>query len=199
MLEAQAKELVTGPTGEVVTLAEMKLHLRIDHNEEDGLLATYIAAVQEDVEGVAGTPLLSQVWLAKYRCWSTFLLPHRPISAVGSVKYREADGTLQTVDPSVYTVELASNPCFVTNAYSRLWPTTELRPGLPIEITFTCGWSAGALPKRWKAAIMIGVEKLHYIAQKDVGVGTATDAYLRQLDRSYYNLIGREIANGVAL
>lgn len=197
MIEAQAKQLVTGPTGQVVTLPEVKLHLRIDHSEEDSLLTTYLLAAVRDVEKLRGSPILTQTWIAKYRCWGTLLLPFQNVSAVNSVKYRDVSGNLQTVTGTTYVVELASRPPFITAGWSKIWPTSEMQPGLPIEVEMDAG--AASAPEELKAAVLLGVERLHYMAQKDLGQGTATDAYLKQLDRSYYNLIGYEQPSGVAL
>ena len=50
------------PAGEPLTLAEAKLHLRVDLNDDDALIAALISAAREQVEFLTGQRLITQTW-----------------------------------------------------------------------------------------------------------------------------------------
>lgn len=56
---------VTGPSGPVVTLDELRVHLRIDHNDEDDLIALLeeaAVAYLDGWHGILGRAICAQVW-----------------------------------------------------------------------------------------------------------------------------------------
>ncbi len=54
--------LVTAPTEEPVSLAEAKLHLRVDYSNDDLLIAALITAARQHAENDTGRALVTQTW-----------------------------------------------------------------------------------------------------------------------------------------
>ncbi|PZN51615.1 MAG: hypothetical protein DIU65_11005, partial [Proteobacteria bacterium] len=50
------------PAAEPVTLAEVKVHLRIDGTTEDELVAGLVRAARQEVERATGMALIEQSW-----------------------------------------------------------------------------------------------------------------------------------------
>ena len=81
-----APVLITAPSGLVVTLADMKAHLRVEHSADDALIgALHDAAVAhlDGWRGALGRAILSQVWRQDYEDWGTgdLALPLPDVSA----------------------------------------------------------------------------------------------------------------------
>lgn len=76
---------VTPPVGAVVDLAEMKAHLRVLNDDEDGLISSLIAAAESHLDGwrgVLGRCILPQQWAVDYPeagCWR---LPFPDVTSV---------------------------------------------------------------------------------------------------------------------
>ncbi len=73
------------------------------------------------------------------------ILPYPPLQTVDSIKYYDASGVLQTLDPAQYYVDSVTEPARVTPAYGTTWPSTLNRANA-VEVRFTAGYdSTGAL------------------------------------------------------
>lgn len=58
-------KLITAPTADVVTLADMKAYLRVDYDDEDALIAQLIAAAVAYLDGwggILGRCIMPQTW-----------------------------------------------------------------------------------------------------------------------------------------
>ena len=53
---------ISGPDTEPITLAQAKLHARVEHDADDALITGFIAAAREDAEHELGRLLAAQVW-----------------------------------------------------------------------------------------------------------------------------------------
>ncbi len=88
--------LITPPAMEPVTLAEAKLHARIDHDLEDGLLATFIAAARQHGEQLTGRQFVEAAYelsLDGFPCGDDPIeLPKPPLQAVESISFVDRDG-----------------------------------------------------------------------------------------------------------
>jgi hypothetical protein len=66
-------------------------------------------------------------------------LPFPPLQSVDYIKYYDVTGTLQTLDPSLYTVDPASEPGVITPAPDQFWPNTQNVMNA-VRIGFTAGY-----------------------------------------------------------
>jgi uncharacterized phiE125 gp8 family phage protein len=154
-----AHRLVTGPTVEPLTAAELKDQSRISHGEEDVLLERLIAAARSHVEKITRRALITQTWqltLDRFPCHAVIYVPRPPLIAVSSITYLDEDGTEQTVDSDDYRVDDQSQPGRIEPAYGESWPTTRDTINA-VEVTHTAGYGATAadVPEDLRHAIAL--------------------------------------------
>lgn len=61
--------LLTGPAIEPISLEETKTFLRIEHNDEDELIAALIAGARSHIEAQTQTALITQDWRVVLDAW----------------------------------------------------------------------------------------------------------------------------------
>ncbi len=153
-------QLITPPAEEPVSLAEAKLHLRVDVTDDDALITALISAARQAAETITGRQFVTARWKLVLdgfpgACLSqagvgTFTLPgnailiHKcPVQSVISVQYLDMAGVLQTVAASDYTVDTACEPARITPVFGKIWP-----PALPqigsVTVTFDAGYGAAS-------------------------------------------------------
>lgn len=98
---------VTAPVVDVLSLAEAKEHLRVDHNDEDTLIQSLIGAAVAWLDGwtgVLGMALEPQTWemtLDRFPV-GEFCIPLGPVTTVESVKYLDPEEVEQTLAAAEY-------------------------------------------------------------------------------------------------
>lgn len=95
--------LITPPPTPVVSLSDLKLHLRVDHGDEDALIAQLeLAAVGylDGWRGVLGRAILSQVWRQEFCHWGNLRLALPDVSAI-AVTYLDEDDAEQPATTAV--------------------------------------------------------------------------------------------------
>ena len=123
---------VTPLAGEtILSLADAKAHLRVQHDAENDLIASLRHAAVGHVERLSGVALASGTWRwSVERFTSRIELPIGPVTDVGDVTYLDAEGTEQIyadarlVNGSAYPAAGGSWP----SAYERV--TVEFTAGL---------------------------------------------------------------------
>lgn len=147
--------LVTPPASEPVSRDEAKLHLRVDHLDEDTLIDTLIASARLYVELRMRRVLVTQGWRLFLDAWpssGTTEVPLRPLASVDGVVVYDGEGTPVTVPAADYLVDLVSDPPRIVLRGNRP------RPGLAvngIEIDLTAGYGGPAdVPAPIRAAIL---------------------------------------------
>ena len=149
--------LVTPPTAEPVTTAELREHLRIDIGDEDTLLAGLICAARSHAELVTRRQFVTATWrldLDEFpRDWLS--IPRPPLVSVSSVVYEDTAGVSQTWSSANYLVHAGSQPGRIAPVYGQVWPTTRWRPGA-VQVTFVAGYGGpSAVPTRVKQIIRL--------------------------------------------
>ncbi len=166
--------LVTAPTAEPVTLAEAKLHLRVDDNADDALITALITAARQHAEHDTRRALVTQTWKLALDAFPTGVvtLDHAPVSAVVSVVYTDTNGTNQTLAPEAYELDTITEPCRLVPAYGSTWPATRSQINA-VGITYTCGYGAPeAVPESIKRWMLLRIGAL-YENREEVLTGRA--------------------------
>ena len=162
--------LVTGPTEEPVSLADLKAHLRVEHDDEDEEIFGMGITARMYIEERCWISLCTQTWRQVLDGWPSgpIQLSKGPILGITSVTYRDSDGATQTLSSSVYA--LLTGGRFAL-AYNQQWPTAALWGQEPFAITYTAGYGiAEAVPAPLKHALKLLVG--HYYENREAVVVT---------------------------
>lgn len=161
-----ALKLITAPTLSCVTLAEAKLHLRVetDVTDEDALITQLVAAATEDAEHLMQRAILPQQWQLTLDAFPACIELQRPIvSAVASVRYVDATtGSLLTLATTEYLVDPSSDlVARIVPAYGKSWPDARAQPAA-VQVLFICGWpDAASVPAAIKRWVLLRVGALY--------------------------------------
>lgn len=146
--------LTSAPAAEPISLAEAKLHCRVDGSDDDTLLTALIVAARELAEQQTGRALVTQTWKQTFDAFplAAIALERPPLQSVTSVKYYDPAGVQQTLDAGAYTVHTSSQLGFIAPAAGTCWPSTQDRDEA-VEVVFVAGYgTAAAVPqaiKQW--------------------------------------------------
>lgn len=155
---------VTAPAGEPVSLADVKLQCRIDDGDtsQDALITLLIASARRYAEQLTGRSFITQAWLATADRFPgcpgllvgggayasaqpipaeppDLFLQHGPLLTIDWVKYLDAAGVLQTLDPATYVVDTGR----LAPAAGCAWPATLGQLGA-VRIQFQAGYGPDA-------------------------------------------------------
>ncbi len=151
------------PAIEPVSLAEMKLHLRVDHDEEDSLIAALITAAREQAEAFTNRALIEQTVVMKMDCFPDVIqLPKPPMISLTGIAYLDGAGISQTLSSSLYRVGSGHEPVRITKAYGQTWPETyDVEDA--VTVTYKSGYGDAEIdvPASIRAAIKLMVEALY--------------------------------------
>lgn len=144
------------PAEEPITLAEAKLHLRVDHSADDSYIAGLVRAARVLAEKQTGRAFVTQtlrLTMDRFPCGSEICLPRPPLIAITSVQYYDVSNVLQTVPALQYEADADADPGRVRPGVLYSWPATYVRLGA-VRITYTAGYGGAALvPEPIKQAI----------------------------------------------
>lgn len=176
-----AVRLITPPAVEPITLAEAKAHLRVDHDDEDALIAGLIAAARVSCEQWTARAFVTQTWelvLDEFPVNEIFI-PKPPLQSVDSIVYDDPAGLVQVLAASEYEVDTASQPGWVVPSTAG-WPAVF--EGInAVRIRYVAGYPPGTnspvdlaenVPQSLKAAILLHAAQL-YQNREDVVVGVS--------------------------
>ncbi len=153
--------VTTAPATEPVSLSDAKLHLRIDHDEEDVLLERLITAARKTIERWEWRTHINTTYTLYLQAFpETIYFPRPPLSSVTSIKYYNVSDVLTTVSSSDYEVDTNSEPGRAQAVATTSWPSGIDDRLNPIEIVYVGGYGSGAsdVPENTRSAILLLVE-----------------------------------------
>lgn len=127
-----------------VSLAEAKLHMRVDHNDDDALIAGLIGGATQYLDGwtgVLGACLVEQTWRQDFDCFDRNLyLPLGPVIDVSSITWRDTAGAASAVSTSVYDlVTDETGRTFVRFAGDFVFPS-NLHESRAVAVAYRAGY-----------------------------------------------------------
>jgi uncharacterized phiE125 gp8 family phage protein len=140
--------VVVQPACEPLTLAEAKLHLRVDDDDtaQDDVIEAIITAVREYGEMRTGRAFVQTTFETAFASFADYELelPRAKLLWVESVKYTDNDGNEQTVDPALYQVDTHSLVGRIKPVHLEAWPydvrTTDFNP---VRVRYAAGFTPG--------------------------------------------------------
>ena len=155
--------LITPPTVEPVSLAEAKLHLRVDFDDDDALIESLISAARVAAETLTGRQICTARWMRTldgFPC-SSLRLHRCPVQSVVEISYQDQLGQWQTVDPSIYVSDLTSEPARITPGFGNSWPITLPQIGV-VRVVFDAGYGTPSdVPEGLKSWIKLRIGSLY--------------------------------------
>ena len=149
--------LTTPPAAEPVSLAQAKLHLRVDSDDDDELISRLIVSGRKQTEAAAGVAMIAQGWSVFLDRWPgpQVKLPLHPVMAVEDVWVYGEDDVAAQVDAAHYFLDGVSRPARLVLRSGRLWPVPGRRSN-GVEIAFTAGFGTDAedVPEPLRDAIL---------------------------------------------
>mgnify|MGYP001579719481 FL=1 len=137
---------VSGPSDEVITRAEARLHLKIDSDQtaDDALIDLLTTAAREDAEDFCNRCFVYSTWELRLdefpsRAYNEILLPRPPLISVNSVKYIDANGATQTLGSDNWYVDAKSEPARLRPAYGLAWPATRAQMNA-VTVSYLAGY-----------------------------------------------------------
>jgi uncharacterized phiE125 gp8 family phage protein len=153
-------KVISAPAELPVSMAEAKAWMRIDHDEENLVISSVLAAATSWVEAQACRALVTRTYQLILDAFpddgGAISLPMPRTIAVTNVKYRDAAGVLQSIDPATLQLDSVSEPGALHPAPNGVWPAVEDGRVNPIEIEYTAGYgAAAAVDARAKQAVQL--------------------------------------------
>lgn len=177
------RSIVTAAAALPVSLAEFKLHSRIDSSVEDSDLTIKLQSSIDWVEEHCG-PTVSSVcdeYFQYFPCEREIRLNAWQVTAITSLTYVGSSGSSTTwtansgnlVSGSTVMahIDTVSHPGRIVLAYDQAWPSDLLRTVNAVAVRHTAGWvDAASVPSKIKSAILLKGAAA-YANREDVVVG----------------------------
>lgn len=149
--------LSTAPATEPLTLADVKLHLRVDITDDDTLIMSLLRAARLYVEQICRPrrALVAQTWLYVADDFPSGPLELRvvPLQSVTSVQYVTDAGVTATVSSADYHVDTYRQPGRIVLKSTANWPSVTLADVNGFRVTFVAGETV--VPDQLKQALLL--------------------------------------------
>ena len=169
--------LLIPPAAEPWPVAEAKNFLRVEHGDDDALIASLIAAARGHVEALSRRALLTQSWRFVLDAWPVdgrFAPRIGPLRSVIAARVFDAANHSSAIDAATFVVDAAANviasPCWSLPLPGRL------AAGIELDLQLGYGANAADVPDALRQAIRMLVA--HWYENRGLAALGATVAVL---------------------
>jgi len=142
----------------VITLADLKEHLRVDHNDENTLITALRNAAIAWIEDYCNTRLSAVTAVGYMDCFYNARFPVGPVNSITSVTYKDTAGTTQTLAAAKYWYDIKSKNARITfdNAPELYDDTFNA-----VQVNMNLGYADADIPQPITHAIRLMVGHLY--------------------------------------
>ena len=162
-----ATKIITAPTFEPLTVADVSEYLRLDDSPTDTLLiSALITAARQHLENYLNRYIAQQTVELALTGWSDKIDLSAPLQSVSSVKYLDVNGVEQTLAANQYVIDNYSEPAVLYPAYNVTYPNLYDQEN-NVKIRYVVGFTSGGspdtnpLPDTLKFAMMLIIGDLY--------------------------------------
>ena len=146
--------LLTPPSVEPWTVAEAKSFLRVEHGDDDTIVAALIAAARGHVEALTRRALLTQSWRFVLDAWPAngrIDLRMGPLRSVIAARVFDMANNASTIDVETFVVDIAADviasPCWALPVPGRA------TAGIELDLQLGYGANAADVPDPLRHAV----------------------------------------------
>lgn len=146
----------------LVSIDEVRAHLRIRHERDDPILTRLLAACTTMHEDEVGRQLMDASFVWNLTGFPRVLwIPRPPTKAITKIEYLDTAGVLTLLPVADYQSDLSREPAMVIPAFQKVWPTIRSSSLKAVVVTFTAGYGADPLlvPQAHAARVLALVER----------------------------------------
>lgn len=161
---------VTAPSNPPMSRDEAKDHLHVLNDDDNDYIDSLIEVVRKKIDGAdgyLGRCLITQTWDC-FLDWNfpdgdrSIEIPLGPLQSVTYIKHTDTDGVVQTVNSSVYTVDIKTARSRILPAYSQYWPSCrDIVNAVQIRGVFGHGLTDASIPAPIKHAMKLMIGHLY--------------------------------------
>jgi uncharacterized phiE125 gp8 family phage protein len=166
-------KVITAPTYEPISAADVAEYIRVDDLAEDQLLLNgMITAARQYLEQYLSRPIATQTLEEALTGWADPIVLDSSLQSVTSIKYLDLNGVEQTLASNQYLVDTYSEPAQITPAYNVKYPELYAVPN-NVKIRYVAGYTSGGspdlnpMPKPLRFAMMLIIGDLY--ANREAG------------------------------
>lgn len=166
-------KVITAPTYEPISAADVAEYIRVDDLAEDQLLLDgMITAARQYLEQYLSRPIATQTLEEALTGWADPIVLDSSLQSVTSIKYLDLNGIEQTLASNQYLVDTYSEPAQITPAYNVEFPELYAVPN-NVKIRYVAGYTSGGspdlnpMPKPLRFAMMLIIGDLY--ANREAG------------------------------
>ncbi len=179
--------VVTEASSFPVSLAEAKLHLRVDHSDDDTLISALIEAACRQVGDMVGRSMVAETWSVSVAPFSgDLVLPLNPVTGVTDMSYFDAAGVSQSLTITDFWLFADQFRAALRPKTGVSWPTLQDRDDA-LTVEFTVG---SAINPALRAAILLFLTALYETRD-------ATPSAVMELSPAFTALINNQRARWV--
>ncbi len=146
--------LLTAPAAEPLTLAEAKSFLRVEHNDDDAVIASLITAARLHVESETRRALITQSWRMVRDAWPDngwIAVTPTPLHSLIAARVYDAEGTAHALDLQHFVLDLAASA--LAFAPWSLAAPGRAKAGIELDLSVGFGAAGSDVPEPLRQAI----------------------------------------------